>query len=68
LPAKTVLNYPMEGLKLEVGGNEYTAWAAQNELDAETSYFVKVEGFPESIVFGAYSAEEAAEVFVVRLR
>jgi hypothetical protein len=37
-------------------------------LDNETSYFVKVEGFPESIVFGAYSAEEAAEVFVVRLK
>jgi hypothetical protein len=68
LPAKTVLNYPMEGLKLEMGGKEYTAWAAQNELDAETSYFVKVEGFPESVVFGAYSAEESAEVFVVRLK
>ncbi|UCF84802.1 MAG: hypothetical protein JSV50_04010 [Desulfobacteraceae bacterium] len=68
LPAKTVLNYPMEGLKLEMGGKEYTAWAAQNELDTETSYFVKVEGFPESIVFGAYSVEEAAEVFVVRLK
>jgi hypothetical protein len=68
LPAKTVLNYPMEGLKLEMGGKEYTAWAAQNELDSETSYFIKVEGFPESIVFGAYSAEEAAEVFVVRLK
>jgi hypothetical protein len=56
------------GLKLEMGGKEYTAWAAQNELDAETSYFVKVEGFPESVVFGAYSAEESAEVFVVRLK
>lgn len=68
LPAKTVLNYPMEGLKLEMGGKEYTAWAAQNELDTETSYFIKVEGFPESIVFGAYSEEEAAEIFVVRLK
>ena len=40
----------------------------QNELDAETSYFVKVEGYPESIIFGAYSVEDAAEVFVVRLK
>ncbi|UCE56506.1 MAG: hypothetical protein JSV31_13990 [Desulfobacterales bacterium] len=68
LPAKTVLNYPMEGLKLEMGGKEYTAWAARNELNADTSYFVKVEGSPESIIFGPYSAEEAAEVFVVRLK
>ena len=66
LPAKTVLNYPMEGLKLEMGGKEYTAWAARNELNADTSYFVKGEGAPESIIFGPYSAEEAAEGVAVR--
>jgi hypothetical protein len=68
LPKKTVLNYPMQGLKLEMGGKEYLAWATQNELNAETSYFVKVEGYPESIVFGPYSTEEAADVFVVSLK
>jgi len=68
LPRKTVLNYPMQGLKLEMGGKEYLAWAAQNELHAETSYFVKVEGYPEAIVFGPYSTEEAADVFVVGLK
>ncbi len=68
LPSKTVLNYPMQGLKLEMGEKEYTAWAAQNELDDETSYFVKVDGFPESILFGSYSTEEATDVFVLRLK
>ncbi len=68
LPDKTVLNYPMQGLKLEMGGKEYTAWAAQNELDPQTSYFVKVEGFPESILFGSYSTEEETDVFTVRLK
>jgi len=68
LPSKTVLNYPMQGLKLEMGQKEYTAWAAQNELDDETSYFVKVDGFPGSIIFGSYSTEEAADVFVLRLK
>jgi hypothetical protein len=68
LPHKTVLNYPMQGLKLEMGGKEYLAWATQNELNAETSYFVKVEGYPESIVFGPYSTEQEADVFVVRLK
>jgi len=68
LPSKTVLNYPMEGLKLEMGGKEYTAWAARNDLGVETSYYVKVEGAPESIVFGPYATEEAAEAFVVRLK
>jgi hypothetical protein len=68
LPTKSVLNYPMEGLKLDLGEKEYIAWAAQNELDSETSYFVKVDGFPESILFGPYSTEEAADVYVISLK
>lgn len=68
LPTKSVLNYPMEGLKLDLGEKEYTAWAAQNELNPETSYFVKVDGFPKSILFGPYSTEEAADVFVIDLK
>jgi hypothetical protein len=68
LPPKTVLNYPMQGLKLEMGGKEYLAWAAQNELNAETSYFVKVEGYPESILFGPYSTEQEADFFVLGLK
>jgi len=68
LPKKTVLNYPMQGLKLEMGDKKYTAWATQNELNAETSYFVKVEGCTESILFGPFSTEKEVDVFVVRLK
>ncbi len=68
LPDKSVLNYPMKGLKLGLGEKEYTAWAAQNELDPGASYFIKVEGFPESILFGPYSTGESADLFVVRLK
>jgi len=68
LPAKTVLNYPMQGLQLQMGEKEYQAWATQNELDPETSYFVKVEGNPASIIFGPYSTDETADVYVVKLK
>ncbi len=68
LPSQSVLNYPMKGLKLDLGKKEYGAWAVQNELDTETSYFVKVEGFPESVVFGPYSTQQAADVYVVKLK
>ncbi len=68
LPSQSVLNYPIKGLKLNLGEKEYEAWAVQNELDTQISYFVKVEGFPESIVFGPYSTEEAADVYVVKLK
>jgi len=68
LPEQSTLHYPLKGLKLNLGQKEYTAWAAQNELNSETSYFVRIEGFPESILFGPYSTEKEAEVFVVQLK
>jgi len=68
LPTQSSLRYPLKGIKLNLGGKEYTAWAVQNEMNADTSYFVKLEGFPESILFGPYSTEEEAEVYVVQLK
>jgi len=68
LPEKSILNYPIEGLKVNLGDKEYVAWAVQNELGPETSHFVKVKGAPESILFGPYSSEEEAEVYVFKLK
>jgi hypothetical protein len=70
LPSKSVLNYPMKGFQLNLREKEYIAWAVQNELNAETSYFVKIDGFPESILFGPFPTEEAdeADVHVIELK
>lgn len=68
LPDQSVLHYPLKGLKLSLGAKEYIAWAVQNEIDPKTSYFVKVEGLPSSILFGPYSSQEAAEVYVLTIK
>jgi hypothetical protein len=68
LPEKATLNYAMQGLKLELGGVEYTAWAAQNEVTAESAYFVKVNGTPKTLLFGPYAEDSEAELYVVRLQ
>jgi len=68
LPTHSSLRYPLKGIKLNLGGKEYTAWAVQNEIGPEASYFVKIDGFPDSILFGPYSTEEEAEVYVVQLK
>ncbi len=52
LPRKATLQYPMQGLKLEIQGREYTAWAVQNKLDCDLSYYVRVREIPGSVVFG----------------
>jgi hypothetical protein len=67
LPQKTTLNYPMQGLKLEMGGTEFTAWATRNEISAQTAYFVKITGSPETLLFGPYAEDGEAELYVVRL-
>ena len=68
LPSTSVLNYPVKGLKLTLGDQEYTAWAVKNPLDAETSYFVKIEGAPNKILFGSYSEDDQAEMFVYEMK
>jgi hypothetical protein len=67
LPEKTTLEFAQEGMKLEVAGNEYTAWAVRNQVDGNTSYFVKVKGCPDSILFMPYAEETDAEATLLRL-
>ncbi|MEZ4579159.1 MAG: hypothetical protein R2875_14485 [Desulfobacterales bacterium] len=68
LPDKSVLNYPVQGMKINLGDTPYTAWATRNELNDATSYFVKVEGFPRSLLFGPYSEENLADAYVLHLK
>ena len=67
LPEKATLEYPVKGLKLQLGEKEFTAWAVQNELDAGSSYFVRIKDMPQSIVFGPYDTGEEASVHVIDL-
>jgi hypothetical protein len=64
---KMVLNYAQKGLKINLGTKEYTAWAVQNELDPNTSYFFRATGQPDSIIFGPFAHDDQAEVFSLRI-
>jgi hypothetical protein len=68
LPNQSVLNYPLKGLKVALGEKEYVAWAVQNELDAQSSYYLKVEGFPDSVIFGPYSTDKETELYTMSLK
>jgi hypothetical protein len=67
LPEKAVLEYPMKGLKLNLGETEYTAWAVRNRLDAGSSYYVRVQGEPRSILLGPMAEGDEAEVYVLNI-
>lgn len=68
LPEKAVLEYPLKGLKLNLGEKAYTAWAVKNRLDDASSYYVRVQGEPESILLGPPAESDDAEVYVLRLQ
>jgi hypothetical protein len=67
LPERTVVEYAQRGIRAELSGTGFTAWAVQNRIGPDESYFVKVEGHPERIVFGPAPREDAPEVVVLAL-
>lgn len=67
LPRKTVLEYAQQGLKLQAGSREFSAWAVRNRLDATQSYFVRVQGSPDAILFLPYAEDDEAVATVIAL-
>lgn len=67
LPEKSVLEYPAEGIQAKLGEEEYSAWSVQNRIEPDQSYYVKVEGFPRSLIIGAHPGEDNAEVVCLEL-
>ena len=68
LPERCVLNYPMQGLKLQLGGRDFTAWAIQNPVDDHSSYYLRVKEAPAAILFGAFPESDDAEAFTIQLQ
>lgn len=67
LPEKTVLEYAQQGLQLQAGEYQFNAWAVRNQIDADSSYFARVKGCPQAILFMPYAEGSEAEATVIRL-
>jgi len=67
LPNRSTLTYPVKDMEVTLGDKKYVVWAVQNELTAKSSYFLKIDGFPDSVLFGPYTPEEEPEVHVIHL-
>jgi hypothetical protein len=67
LPERTVLEFPTEGIKARIGDTEFTACSVQNRLGLDDSYFVRVQGFPQKLIFGGHPGDHEAEVVVLDL-
>lgn len=68
LPEKSILNFSQKGLKINLGDKEFNGWAVQNKFDEKTSYYVKVDSHPETIMFCPYTQEDEAEAYIIDLK
>ncbi len=68
LPKTSTLHYPMQGLQIDFKEKQYAAWAVRNEINMVESYFVKIEGAPGALLFGAFSEESEAEMYHIQLK
>lgn len=68
VPERTILEYQVQGMQAQVRDITFTAWSVQNTLGPADSYYVKVEGFPARVIFGAHPGIDQAEVFVIDLK
>lgn len=67
LPEKSTLEFAQEGLQVKVGERDFTAWAVRNTLAAADSYFARVKGCPEAVLFMPYSEAGDSSADVVEL-
>lgn len=62
-----MLEYAQEGLTLQVGEREFTAWAVRNRLGPDETYYARVKGAPESILFMPYTEDSEASATILPL-
>ncbi len=68
LPEKCTLNYPQKGLKINLAEKEIDGWAVQNNIDEKSSYYIRVDSHPETIMFCPYSQEDETEAYIIDLK
>lgn len=67
MPERSTLSFPLRGIKGELGAQSFDACAAKDALNGETACYLKVEGMPSGILFGAYPGEDSgADMAVLR--
>jgi hypothetical protein len=67
LPEKTINEYEFKGMKFETAGLEFEAWGLKNQLQANESYFVKLDGEPDVIAVGSLPNDELEDVNIIYL-
>jgi|GEM_PF-1965211 hypothetical protein len=66
IPEKTVLEYPVRNMKIELNSKEFTAWGSKNIINKDQSAFFRIKGHPSSLIFGSFDENNPA-VYIIDL-
>lgn len=67
LPDRTVNEYQLQGLKFDAANRPFDAWALQNTIAPNESYFVRIEGQPDVLAIGTLPGGQPDDVHLLRL-
>lgn len=67
LPEKSVNEYELKGLKFQVREHSFDAWALQNTLAPDQSYYVRLEGEPDVLAIGSLPNGNVSDVNLIHL-
>ncbi len=67
IPLRCTLKYPVTGMKIEASSGTFTAWGIANILTPAESYFTRLDGLPETIMFGPFPKGDDPDLYVLDL-
>lgn len=69
IPARSTMSYPVLGMKGTLDGNTFSACAAKNEINQQTTCYCRIEGIPYGVFLGAYLNEDTQteDVNIIKL-
>lgn len=67
IPPRCTLRYPVCGMQLQAASGEFTAFGCDNTLTPAESYFVRLDGLPEALIFGPFPKDDSSDLYVLDL-
>lgn len=65
LPERSVNEYELQGLKFDIGALAFEAWALQNTIAPDQSYYVRIAGRPSHLAISSLPEGELGDVHIV---
>jgi len=65
MPERSVNEYELQGLQFEAGGRAFQAWGLRNAIAPDHSYYVRLDGEPDTLAIGTLPGGELEDVSLI---